>query len=60
MYAYFYIGEHIRWSKIEYLKIFDQGKLRSLFDRGVKANLSVAFRAACTKENINWMNFIST
>ncbi len=59
MYKLYYIGEHVRWNKIEYLKIFDQKKLISLFDKGFGSNLAIFLKANCSKAKINWMAHIS-
>lgn len=46
--------EHLRWSRIDYLNIFTKVDLKSLFDRGIKSNLSIFIRSNCSREAINW------
>lgn len=51
--------EHARWSKIEYLAIFNKTKMRSLFDLGVIANIKTFFKSSWSKQPTEWITLIS-
>jgi hypothetical protein len=49
----------MRWNRIEYTSVFDQSKLKSLFDQGIVNNWAIFIKSNWIKKPIVWKKYLS-